>query len=133
MNYLLDTHLIIWALLDKADKLRKARDIIADKRNRKFYSLASIWEITIKHRLHPDEFPSGEAVLGFCQMSGLIKLPIQENHILALDRLERDSDAPPHRDPFDRLLLAQAQSEEMALLTHDKNLQYYSTVDVQLV
>ena len=57
MQILIDTHIAIWAVLDDPKLPKKAKDIIIDDRNEIFYSTASIWEITIKHMLHPDNAP----------------------------------------------------------------------------
>ena len=134
MKYLLDTHIILWALMDRPELSEKARRIIGNDENLLLYSTVSAWEVAIKNRLHPKQIPcSGTELLGYCDKSMLINLPVQNHHILALERLHRAQDAPPHKDPFDRLLLAQAIAEDAVFLTHDKILAYYGGVRVEIV
>jgi PIN domain nuclease of toxin-antitoxin system len=124
MNLLLDTHVLLWFLADDGRLSRKARRSIA-KADEVFVSAASAWEIAIKVRLGKLRFDGalGSAVSG----SGLQWLAVTERHAeatLALPAL--------HGDPFDRMLVAQAQREELRLMTHDDKLAAYP-VDVMVI
>lgn len=121
MNLLLDTHIALWALTDDTRLTTTARHSIANPANRIFFSVASMWEVAIKHALKPDKLPiSAVEFMHYCQQSGYDCLPVREQHIIALESLQRH-----HNDPFDRLLIAQAQTEAMQLLSHDEALKDY--------
>lgn len=127
MKILLDTHIAIWAVLDSKELSDAARAMILDRENEIYYSAASAWEITIKHMAHPKTFLcSGKHLEKGCEASGFISLPIFNRHSAELETLVRPIDAPPHKDPFDRILLAQAKSEGMKFLTHDSLISYYN-------
>ena len=121
MNFLLDTHIALWALLDDPKLSAEARLIIQDQENRIFYSIASMWEIAIKRANKPDHIPlSGIEFLHFCAQSGYEGLPIRERHVIALESLP-----PIHADPFDRILVSQARAEGLLFLTRDSLLESY--------
>ncbi|MCM1326302.1 MAG: type II toxin-antitoxin system VapC family toxin [Bacteroidales bacterium] len=127
MKILLDTHIAIWAVLDSAELSDEARAMILDEDNEIYYSAASVWEITIKHMAHPETFLySGKHLEKGCEDSGFIALPIFNKHSAELETLVRPKDAPLHKDPFDRILLAQAKSEGMKFMTHDSLIAYYN-------
>ena len=127
MKILIDTHIAIWSVLDDPKLSKAARDLLLDRQNEIYYSAASIWEITIKHMAHPETFLySGRQLAKGCQENGFLALPILERHIFALETLKRLKNAPPHNDPFDRIMLAQAKAEDMKFLTHDSLLPYYN-------
>lgn len=110
-----------------AELPEEARSIILDEENEIYYSVASVWEITIKHMVHPETFLySGKHLEKGCEANGFISLPIYNRHAAELETLVRPKDAPPHKDPFDRILLAQAKSEEMKFMTHDTLIPYYN-------
>jgi PIN domain nuclease of toxin-antitoxin system len=121
MNLLLDTHIALWALTDDPKLPDAARSLILDEGNRVFTSVASMWEIAIKHALKPDRIPlSGIEYLHFCEQAGYESLPIRESHVIALESLPAI-----HSDPFDRILVSQARAESLILLTHDLALAGY--------
>lgn len=117
MSLLLDTHLLLWALL-QPNKL-KARVRAQIEQNEVFVSAASIWEISIKSALGKLE-ADPRLVLEGLQPAGLRLLPISGEHAARVFELPAY-----HRDPFDRLLLAQAWSQPLILLTDDKVLGQY--------
>ena len=126
MNILLDTHILIWALNDDPRLPDKAREMILDEDNAVYYSTVSIWEIVIKHASHPENVTfTGKELSKFCQEAGFLPVEIRDRHIFALETLTRAESAPPHRDPFDRMLIAQAKAENMSFVTHDSLLPYY--------
>ena len=127
MNLLLDTHILIWALNEDACLSEKARRLILGADNAVYYSVASIWEISIKHASHPEEIEfSGKKLSEYCRQAGYLPLEMKDKHVHALETLARPDSAPPHKDPFDRILLAQAKAESMLFLTHDARIPDYN-------
>ena len=127
MKVLLDTHIILWALIDSEKLPLKARELITDNSNEIYFSLASAWEVAIKHLNHPDRIPVSETeFLNYCKQAGYSQLIVSEKHILNLKTLHRPENAPKHNDPFDRILVAQAKSENMIFITHDSLIPYYN-------
>ena len=126
MNLLLDTHLLIWTLNEDPKLPVKAKELILDPGNTIYYSSVSLWEIAIKHAIHPDnvEF-TGKELSGFCQEAGFLPIEVKDRHVFALETLKRPDHAPRHNDPFDRMLIAQAKADNLAFLTHDELLPYY--------
>jgi PIN domain nuclease of toxin-antitoxin system len=121
LNLLLDTHLLLW--LAARDNLMSPRAdaLIKDTQNTLWFSVASMWEITIKKTLNRPDFQTDASVL----RAGLLandyrELPIEGRHCLALAALPH-----LHGDPFDRMLLAQAIGEGMQLVTADRKLAAY--------
>ncbi len=118
MKLLLDTHVLLWALTEspRVDAIRK-RLLAAD--NEVYFSVASVWEIAIKAslgKLKADAMEVRDAALE----GGFVELPILGPHALHVGGLPWH-----HRDPFDRLLIAQAAAEPMRLLTADERLLAY--------
>lgn len=116
MTYLLDTHVMLWALSEPTRLGRKARKIIENPASRLVVSAASAWEISTKHRL--GKLPEADALLGayskHLDRLGANRLPVSEEHALLAGRLEWN-----HRDPFDRMLAAQAMVESLIIITGD--------------
>lgn len=126
MRVLLDTHIILWALENNSKLPEKAREIIEDERNQIYYSTASVWEIAIKHMARPDKMLiTGRAFSEKCIESGFEMLPVYDRHVYGLETLEKPENAPPHNDPFDRIMLAQAKVDGLKFMTHDSLLPYY--------
>lgn len=117
-DVLLDTHIIIWAMLNDSRLNDKMLKVILNPENRIFYSIASMWEVQIKYALKKMPI-SGIEFMHYCEQSGYHKLPIDDSHICELAGLVRDESAPPHNDPFDRIMLSQAKAEGFIFLTHD--------------
>ncbi len=122
MNLLLDTHVALWAITDDPKLPSLAREWISHPRNTVWVSAASLWEIAIKRSLGRGDMPvSAREALDYFQRAGYRILPIEPEHTLALETLP-----PHHQDPFDRLLVAQALTEPMRLITHDPQVARYS-------
>lgn len=115
MILLLDTHLLLWAagLPDRLSE--QARNMITEPRNQLWFSAASLWEITIKKGLGRQDFHIDPHLLrrGLLD-NGYTELPITGQHAMATAHLPHI-----HKDPFDRMLVAQAESEGVLLLTAD--------------
>jgi PIN domain nuclease of toxin-antitoxin system len=115
VRLLLDTHIALWALTDDPRLSAKARVLIEDPSNPVAVSAASVWEIAIKHALGRGDMPiSGTESLDWFRKAGYDLLSVTAMHAAAVEQLPDH-----HRDPFDRLLVAQAVSEPMRLLTRD--------------
>lgn len=115
MNLLLDMHVLLWSA-ERPDMMSEAADqLIKDPSHRLWFSVASIWEVTIKRRLNRPDFGTDPGVLRAGLLAnGYEELPIEGRHIPALAGLPNH-----HADPFDRLLLCQAITEGMRLVTVD--------------
>ena len=121
MKLLLDTQLLLWAA-GQPDRLSTAaRKQLNDKKNELYFSAASIWEISIKSSLGRDDFRADPRVLrrGLLD-NGYVELAVTGQHAANVD-----SFPALHKDPFDRLLLAQAHTEGITLLTTDSQLSRY--------
>ena len=127
MNLLLDTHVLIWALNEDQRLSEKARELILNPDNAIYYSSVSIWEVAIKHAIHPESVTfTGKELSQYCQEAGFLPVEMRDRHVFALETITRADDAPQHHDPFDRMLIAQAKAENMSFLTHDRLLPYYN-------
>lgn len=121
MNILLDTHIALWAVTDSPRLPDQAKAQIANPKNHIWISTVSLWEIAIKHSLGKGDMPvNAKQALHYFQLSGYQILAIEAEHTLAVADL-----ANHHQDPFDRLLIAQAITEPMRLMTHDSNIIKY--------
>ena len=128
MNYLLDTHLLLWSAVNSEKLPPAAAKIIADRENALWVSVASLWEVAIKRSKTKSDFRFEVGPLRAGLMaSGYEELAIEARHVLMVQGLPRH-----HTDPFDRLFVAQAISEGMILLTADKALAAYGA-SVQVV
>jgi len=115
MKILLDTHLLLWAAGEPARLPAVARALLSDTRNQLVYSSASLWEIAIKRGLGRDDFQVDPRVLRRSLIDNAYQeLPIIGEHAVAVDGLPAI-----HKDPFDRLLVAQSIVEGITLLTAD--------------
>ncbi len=121
MNYLLDTHLLVWAANQPQRLSRAATEAIADPSNDLYFSTISIWEVAIKQNLGRRSFAiDAEVLRNGLLANGLIEIPLTSDHALATLNLP-----PIHQDPFDRILIAQAISEKITLLTSDSKIAQY--------
>jgi PIN domain nuclease of toxin-antitoxin system len=122
MRLLLDTHILLWALGEPGKLPDAARASIVDPANEVLFSAASIWEIAIKAQIGRADFAATpDAIAHAAVASGFVELPIRAEHAARTAALP-----PHHRDPFDRLLVAQALAEPARLLTVDQALRPYS-------
>lgn len=122
MKAILDTHTFLWWITNDQRISQKVFDIISDGENELYLSTASGWEISIKYALgslklpaKPDKFVSEQIAA-----NSIITLPIQMNHALYVYTLPHH-----HRDPFDRMIITQAQLEKLAVITADKEFEKY--------
>ncbi len=134
MRLLLDTHIALWAISDSKRLSEDIRVLLENKENSVCFSMASVWEVAIKRKLHPDQMPMDEEVfVSLCEETGFERLDIRAPHIYALKELKRQETEPRHTDPFDRLLLAQAKSEGFRFVAHDSLITGYNEPCVMMI
>ena len=128
MKCLVDTHVLIWSVVDSKKLSEAAKAILRDGENECFFSAASVWEIALKHSKHPKDIPiGGEDARQLFLEAGYLEFPVFAKHSAVVERLP-----DIHQDPFDRMLVAQAQMESMKLLTHDHILPQYGTFVIRV-
>lgn len=122
MRLLLDTHILLWAAGDPGRLTLETRDLLDDPDTELMFSTASIWEVVIKKTLDREDFHIEPRQFrdGLIR-NGYSELAIRSEHTLAVGLLPLI-----HKDPFDRILIAQAQVENITLLTTDNELSRYS-------
>lgn len=118
MRLLLDTHILLWWLADSPELPEAYRKLVSDTRNTCYVSAVSVWEIAIKVGLGKLTVPAN--YLDVVRSQGFVELPISWGHAQAVLRLPEH-----HRDPFDRLLVAQCAEEGITLLSVDENVRKY--------
>jgi PIN domain nuclease of toxin-antitoxin system len=122
MRVLLDTHALLWAAFHRDRLSPRARQLIQPDRNEVFVSAVCAWEIATKYRL--GKLPQARALVDdfvpAIRSAGYLPLPISLEHALRAGRL-----TPEHKDPFDRMLAAQAIHEDMALISNDEQLDVF--------
>lgn len=121
MNYLVDTHAVIWFITNNERLPSHTKSLMEDKSNMCFVSIATYWEMSIKHSigrltLHTDL----ASIFQIIDESGFEILPITINHTLANANLDFH-----HQDPFDRIMIAQAITEQLQIITTDKEFSNY--------
>ena len=126
MKLLLDTHAFLWWITDDPQLSTKARELISGSHNTMYWSAANSWEVSIKYALGrlplpetPEEFLPVELV-----KNRIESLSVIDTHAFQAGRLPRH-----HADPFDRMLVAQAQIESLGILSNDRKLTHYD-VDI---
>ena len=126
-RFLVDTQLLLWNVYGSRKLPARVARLFRDGRHQFFYSAASLWEIAIKASRGREDFVADvEAIHGTLEENGFHELPVSAQHAVALSRLP-----PIHADPFDRMLIAQAIAEPMALVTTDERLAAYpGTIEV---
>jgi PIN domain nuclease of toxin-antitoxin system len=117
VRFLLDTHTLLWTFNDSPSLSPRARRLIEDGSNEMLVSAASAWEIATKVRL--GKLPDGEELIGdldgYLAQLGCDDLPISLDHAVRAGKL-----SGAHRDPFDRMLIAQAQAENLNIISNDR-------------
>jgi PIN domain nuclease of toxin-antitoxin system len=121
MKLLLDTHLLLWAAAEPDRISIRGRKLIDDPRNELLFSAANLWEVAIKRGLGRNDFQVDTRLLrrGLLD-NGYNELPIVSQHVVAIESLPTI-----HKDPFDRILVAQVTVEGITLLTTDATVAKY--------
>jgi len=116
MSYLIDTHVLLWWLFDDPQLRSQSRAIIHNPENQIKVSSATAWEIATKYRIGklPEAAPVVADYPQILERAGFVELPITNAHAIHAGNLPID-----HRDPFDRMLMAQAELENLPLMTYD--------------
>lgn len=121
MRYLVDTHIALWAINNEELLSETVKEVLIDTKNQLYFSAASEWEIAIKLSLGKLQLNGNLAqLLAKIDELGFEKLPLRRAHFEELIQLPFY-----HRDPFDRLLIAQAKTEKLTLVTGDANFGQY--------
>ena len=121
MKFLLDTQIAMWAYFQSKRLSVQARAVLEDPQNELVFSTASLWEVAIKRSLGKPGFQFDPRILRRAMLDdGYEELPVLGQHAVAVDALP-----PKHKDPFDRLLIAQAMVEGITLLTADAEVARY--------
>jgi len=121
MKYLLDTHTALWLFEGNANLPQHARDIIFDAGNQIYISIASAWEVAIKVSLSKLDLDGGvEIFLAKIAENHINLLGVRGKYLEVVERLPLI-----HRDPFDRMIVATAKTEQLTLITIDENIQKY--------
>ena len=128
MRLLLDTHLWVWLATNPARLSPGARRIFTDLDNTLVYSVVSIWEVAIKAALKRPDFTADPALLlDYLRLGPFEELDLIAEHTLPISVLPQ-----VHKDPFDRILIAQAMAEQIQLVTADRRLPAYSGLIVKV-
>ena len=116
VNYLIDTHVLLWWLFDDPQLSIRCREIIQNPENQIFVSSATAWEIATKYRIGklPEAKTLAEGYQTILSRARFLELPISTDHAIRAGSLPID-----HRDPFDRMLMAQAELENLPIITYD--------------
>lgn len=134
MKILLDTHMLIWLLNGDPMLPSKARELILCGGNEIYCSVISLWEIEIKRIKNPGSIShSAREVANLCKRSGYKIIKLKDESIYKLGNLSRPESEPLHKDPFDKMLICQAESENMSLLTHDSLIKGYTSSNILFV
>jgi PIN domain nuclease of toxin-antitoxin system len=123
MKYLLDTHAFLWFVMDDKRLSTEARFLIKDSKNEIFFSAATAWEMAIKVRLNRLKIKGNLESFIMEQLSAnnIVPLSITVSHSLYTERLPQI-----HKDPFDRLIIAQSIVENLQLITKDQDIRKYN-------
>ena len=128
MKLLLDTHILLWAAAEPEQLSKQAKALIEDPQNQLYFSAASLWEIAIKNKLGRADFKVDLPVLRRNLLdNGFEEIAINGANTLALDTLP-----PIHKDPFDRILIAQVNVEGITLMTADSTVVEYQVAVVRV-
>lgn len=131
MRYLLDTHVLIWTLTgdSRADSVKME---LIDSSNEVFFSSVSIWEIAIKYTSGKLSISPAEAI-EYSEKQRFTELPMYSMHAAAITSLRYPENIPLHKDPFDNMLIAQAKTEGLNLLTADEKIAVYLEPCIKLL
>lgn len=126
--------MLIWLLNGDPQIPQKAKEIIMQNNTEIYFSVISLWKIAIKRISKPNSIShSAQAISDYCKSSGYKLIQLKEESIYKLSELTRSENEPVHKDPFDRMLICQAMTENMNLLTHDSLIKGYDVNNILLV
>ena len=124
MNYLLDTHTLLWTLVNPSEIPKKTLNIIIDPKNKIFVSSVSFWEISIKVSLGKLKLNSMDTdnLIGYCKDQGFNFISLEPDEAIKSSKLQRYEN---HKDPFDRMLIQQCISRNLVFISKDVRLKQY--------
>ena len=133
MDYLLDTHIALWALYDDTKLSDSVLEILNNHENNVYFSAVSVMEVAIKHHKYPDTFEKDAKTFYQNSLySDFYTMPLKPKHAIYMDSLNL-KDGYIHNDPFDRALLAQAKQEGFIFITHDHMFERYDENCIMIV
>ena len=133
MHILLDTHYLIWSLYNSSRLPEDLVMLLKDENIWIEYSIVSLWEIEIKHLKHPEKFEfTASDILYDAQNAGYHMIDVDPVHIFALGSLQ-DENVLNHKDPFDRIMIAQCEYEDMEFWTRDEVLKNYDYEKIYVI
>jgi len=130
MNYLLDTHALIWAIFDPRKLSKPAVKVISEKENNIYVSVVSLWEIALKYSVGKIELNGvrPEDLMGVIDDSGFKIFPLESDIVLSAYKLKKAN----HADPFDRMLIWQAIQENITMISRDDAFNKYEQAGLKL-
>lgn len=122
----MDTHIAVWAIVDDPRLSEKARNLLLDPDNTIYFSAVSVLEVNnkTKSRKNDLEFSTQEFVEN-CELAGFIELPLLSKYFWGESSLKWNGEGEEHKDPYDRLLLSQAKSENFRFMRHDEMIRHF--------
>lgn len=133
-NILLDTHIAIFAMSNHKELKKDFIELLGDLNNKIYVSIASVWEVAVKSIKSPDKIPVNEdQFITNCMKMEFEFLPIRAYHIKQLRNLKVKDENIIHKDPFDKMLLAQSLCEKLTFCTRDEVLLNYDVPNIKIV
>jgi len=132
MIYLLDTHTLIWSTIDTKKLSKTSKEIIFNRDNEIFVSTVSFWEISLKTRIKSFSFENIN-IMSFPQYAkdmGFTIINLEENEAITYSKLPQKSN---HKDPFDRMLIWQAITKNMTIISKDESFEQYKKDGLKLI
>lgn len=134
MKILIDTHIALWAMVSPEKLSQDILSKLKDLNNTVYVSIVSVWEVAIKNIKNQKLMPITEKeFVGFCQEMEFEFLPIKLAHVMNLRNLKLKSENISHKDPFDRMLIAQSEYENIDFYTRDNILQNYTYENIHII
>ena len=134
MKILIDTHIAIWAMTDRNKLPKEFLDKLKDLNNKIYVSIVSVWEVAIKNIKNNKKMPMTEKdFVDFCKGMDLEIMPVKLAHIMNLRNLKMKNENILHKDPFDRMMIAQCEHEDIEFWTRDENLKNYNYDKIYIV
>ena len=129
MKILLDTHTLLWALGSPEKLPEYIVEMICNDNNDVYLSVASLWEISIKHKKSPNKMPfSATQIRDYCQRAGYFFLSVSVDSVSTFDKINFENNS----DPFDQILVSQSVANNMKFITHDDKIKQFGVGNIEL-
>ena len=129
MKILLDTHTLLWALGSPEKLPEYIVEMICNDNNDVYLSVASLWEISIKHKKTPNKMPfSATQIRDYCQRAGYFFLSVSVDSVSTFDKINFENNS----DPFDQILVSQSVANNMKFITHDDKIKQFGVGNIEL-